>query len=486
MNEIINDFFQLGSLRILARILMGLRGLYIVTHLDPMTLGEYTVWLLFVFYATLLDGGVLIGLERDLPHYRGSGEAAVHQKAADIGFSTFFSMNGLAAVLLVAVSLVFLKGPLLSVYLGLYLLCDKIYRAFDTSARIHFRYRENGIAELISTALSFGLIVFLLPRFGAHYIFLGFIMGAAAATVYLSRVVPLNFRWTWHPRESVKYVLASITLLVMASSMEIFHATALTVLALRWDRQTLGFFVFAFRIFQILLIIFPVLIQEVVRTRMYFWLARAKEEMNGFRHMILPLGFYGLVTAVIWIAGYCWVDWVVWRFVKYYIPSVHAVKLLVIALLPLGITKIASDYLCSRVHNKAKFVIFGWLSGIIVQAVCLYCFPIAPENILVTAPLIYLGATLWVYFLIVSVSFAGDGRWAGGICQSVIMLLPMAVAIGAIVGASQLTGWHPTGKFQDNILPFIVSLLIFGAVITGMLAALRRWGWIQPLLVKES
>jgi len=39
MNVIFKDFFQLGSARLLARFIMGLRGLFIITSLSPSLLG---------------------------------------------------------------------------------------------------------------------------------------------------------------------------------------------------------------------------------------------------------------------------------------------------------------------------------------------------------------------------------------------------------------------------------------------------------------
>ena len=93
MSVIIKDFFQLGALRFTSRVLVGIRGLFVVISLAPHTLGEYTIWLLFIFYFSMLDFGVLAGLERDLPHYRGLGKVGEAQKQSDLGWSTFFNAN---------------------------------------------------------------------------------------------------------------------------------------------------------------------------------------------------------------------------------------------------------------------------------------------------------------------------------------------------------------------------------------------------------
>ena len=90
MNRIITDFFQLGGLRIISRLLMGVRGLIVVTGLTPYYLGEYTIWLLFIFYFTIFDFGVLAGLERDIPHYKGAGDEESVKKTSDKGWSVFF------------------------------------------------------------------------------------------------------------------------------------------------------------------------------------------------------------------------------------------------------------------------------------------------------------------------------------------------------------------------------------------------------------
>jgi len=107
MNVIVKDFFQLGSLRLIARFIKGLRGLFIITTLTPSLLGEYTIWLLYVFYFSFLELGILKGLERDLSHYRGQNDEGAYQSTASTGWSSFFCMSFLASLFLVLLVILF-------------------------------------------------------------------------------------------------------------------------------------------------------------------------------------------------------------------------------------------------------------------------------------------------------------------------------------------------------------------------------------------
>ena len=126
MKQVILDFFQLGFMRIISRILSAGRGIVIVTTLLPSELGQFTIWILFVFYFSIADFGILMGLERDIPHHKGKEDEQALKDVLNIGMSSFFVLSFLASLLLGIVTFIVYQKWLLSVLLGIYLFTDKI------------------------------------------------------------------------------------------------------------------------------------------------------------------------------------------------------------------------------------------------------------------------------------------------------------------------------------------------------------------------
>ena len=84
MKQVILDFFQLGFMRIISRILAAVRGIVIVSTLLPSELGQFTIWILFVFYFSIADFGILSGLERDIPHHKGKNDEQASKDVLNI------------------------------------------------------------------------------------------------------------------------------------------------------------------------------------------------------------------------------------------------------------------------------------------------------------------------------------------------------------------------------------------------------------------
>lgn len=457
MNQIVSDFLKVGTLRLFSRALFGLRGLVIIVSLRPYDFGEYTIWLLFIFYFSMLDFGVLNSLERDISHYKGEGNFTQTEQIAAKGWSSFIILTVTASFSLAIISFfVYGRWPL-SLLLALYLLADKLYRAHDTNARINFQFKESGIAELILAVSSLSIIWFLLPRFGIYCIFVGFILASFLGSYFLYKKSPLQFRWEFQFGKSIRYIKTAIPLAVMIYSIEIFHIVPLTILAFLWDKETLGYYAVAFRIFQICLSIFPCLIQDVMRTRMYYHVAQKKDKKDGLKELLPPMGMYGLITAIFWLCVYWWTDWGVGRFIPEYINSVTALKVLTLTLLPLGIVKICSDYLCSPVIKKTLYVIMSWLFCVLLQGFLLYFIKIDAENILNIAPVIYSVCTMVVYILVVGQSFRIQGQWKESALRMLYLLIPLGCVYALTYSFSVFFHIVPTKDFLSNLSPFLAS-----------------------------
>lgn len=461
MSEIVFDFFKLGSLRLFSRVIMGFRGLFIVTALSPGNLGEYTIWLLLVFYFTLFEFGILNGLERDIPHYRGKENLEEIKRISDVGWSAFFGLALVSSLLLGVTSLWMFKHRVLALLLAMFLFTDKFYRAYDASSRINFQYQDNGLAELLYAIVSFMFIWFFLPRFGAVYIFAGFIIAAVCSTYFLYRKCPLDFHWRFDVRSFFRHIKGSIPLAMVFYFIEIFHFISLTILAFIWDKTTLGYFAFAFRIFQILLTVFPLVIREVMRTRMYFTIAQTEDHDTHLEQLFFPMKVYSLITSVFWLAVYWWVDWGIGLIAPIYSASGTALKLLTLALLPLGVTTICSDYLCSVHHKKTKVVILSWASGIILQMFCLLLIGVRVDHIFHVVPAYYLVATLLVYVLVWRILFKVRSENLGSSCSRMAnLLLPLGIACGAIYVMQHFFHLVPLKDFWGNLMPFGVSVAV--------------------------
>jgi len=422
----------------------------------------------------MLDFGVLAGLERDIPHYRGLGETEETQKQADLGWSTFFTLSGAASLFLVVASVFVLKEWTLALLLGAYLFSDKYYRSYDANSRINFLYKENGIAQLIYAIVSLLSIIVLLPYWGPYGILVGFIVAAMASALYLYRKTKLAFSWVFKIKEFIECVKNALPLAAIIYSIQFYHMIALTILAFTCDKITLGYFAFAFRIFQICLAIFPFLIQEVIRTRMYFHVAQAKKGQPYLEKLFFPMGIYCAITSLFWLFIYWWTDWGINRIAPEYLYSVETLKLLTLALLPLGITKICSDYLCSNVHKKTKVTLLSWLLGITLQGIAICFVSIDQENLLFSVPLVYVISTFLIYVLITKTSLKVEGEVFPNDMRLICLWTPLAAAFVCVYFLKNFYHFMPSHNFNANIMPFLTSVVFTYALVQGVIFLFRK------------
>lgn len=403
-SQIVSDFFQLGRLRLFSRILMALRGLFIISVLTPANFGQYTIWLLFIFYFQFLDFGVLYSLERDISHFKGEQDAQSLKSVMDIGWSCFFILSLMASIGLGVITFVVFKNWLAAVLLGFHLLTDKLYRAYDCFSRTEFQYRNNGVGELILAATSLIMIWYMLPRFGVLSIFFVLILSTMISAWFFWKKCPLRFSWSFDLKKYGCIIKGALSLAMVYYLYDFFQMIALTVLAWKWDVVTLAFFAFVFRIYQIFLSLFPTALADVMRSRMYFHSAQMPQGKDPFQKIFVPLGIYAAMAGLFWLLMYGAAGWVIHRFFPQYVDSTQALIVLTLALIPMGLVKVLGEFLCSRVYNKTTLVIFAWVLGIVAQGVLFLMLP-AGVNIVQVAPAIYLATALLTFSIIAWIAF---------------------------------------------------------------------------------
>ncbi|MCK5259537.1 MAG: hypothetical protein KAJ70_00600 [Candidatus Omnitrophica bacterium] len=428
-NVIIKDFIQLGPVRFLSRFIKGLRGLFIIMSLSPSNLGEYTIWLLYVFYFSFLELGIPIGLERDLPHHRGQKDETALQATANTGWSSFFYLSLMATLGLTIVGYIVFGRWVLALSLGGYLLTDKLFRAYNTNARIIFQYQVSGAAELIQAVVSLALLFYCLPRYGIYSIFPCFMSATIISVVYLSRLCPLTFQWSLQIGKTFEYIKKTCSLAFAFYSTSIFDTISVTIVALIWDKTTLGYYAFAFRIFQVCLAIFPLLIQQVIQARMYFHLAKTERENASLEDLMNPMLIYGIVTSIFWLVFYWWGMLVITKFAPEYKPSIIVLSIFIVSLLPLGVSKISSDYLCSRIYKKMIFVSCCWVMGICLQIACILLANYMFHDVFNMIPMIYVLSTLVVYFFVVGYATRIGKMRRKSLSLIAYLLSPLAAAL---------------------------------------------------------
>ena len=482
MNIIVKDFFQLGSLRILARLIGGFRGLFIAASLFPNVLGEYTIWLLYAFYFSFLEFGILKGLERDLSHYRGLKDEDTYQSIADIGWSSFVWLSLAASLCLATVSFIVFKQWVLAFLLGGYLFTDKLYRAYDTNSRIFFRYKTNGIAELIQGATGLVFILYCLPRYGIYSIFPCFMGSLIIATLYLAPRCPLKFRLTFSVKRIFKYIQSSFSLAIISYEIQIFNVISLTVVAFIWDKTTLGYYAFAFRIFEVCLAAFPFLIQEIMRTRMYYNLAKIGSKKARLNELTFPMSVYGLITSIFWLMVYWWSTFAISQFIPQYKSSIVVLNILIFSLLPLGISKISSDYLCSRIYNKNMIVTSCWGAGIFLQIVGIFLANYIFHDAFNIIPIIYLLSTIMIYLYIAGYAFRIGKEKYERFSPMSYLLSPLAVALASVWLINNIFGSGPSLSISKNVYFSAISIAATFAVSVWLIWPKRLYALAKRVL----
>ena len=246
--------------------------------------------------------------------------------------------------------------------------------------------------------------------------------------------------------------------------MYFFNLLFFKVVAFIWDKETVGYYAFAIRIFQICLAIFPFLIREVLRPRMYFHLAETKNRASGLKNLIFPMSIYGVITSIFWLVTYWWSMFGVDQIAEEYKSAVTVLNILIFSLLPLGIAKICSDYLCSRVYNKMKFVICSWTIGIVFQIVCiLFTNRIFPD-IFHIVPVIYVLSTMMVYFCVVGYVFCIGKKLGESLISVVNLFLPLVIALLSVLIIRSIFDGTPSLDAFSNLYFSSISILITGTL----------------------
>lgn len=486
MRNVFVDFFQVGFLRLLARILMGVRGLFIITTLSPENLGHYTVWLLFILYFSMLECGTLVTLEREIPHYKGAKQTEEILRISNLGWSSYFYLSCTASLLLFLISAVVFHDIFLAGLLCSYLFSDKIYRGLEVNSRIHFLFRENGMGQLLTTALSLVAIWYYLPILGPYSILLGFILGQILGAIYLYTRAKLTFQWVFDKEKIWIFIKSGIPLAGVTYSTEWFHSIPLTIIAMFWSKTTLGYFTFAFRLFQLFLALFPYLIQQITRTRIYFLLGQQKLDEKLVSSIINILRTYCCLSVLFASIFYIWADWGIDKFIPKYSTSGYAVKSLPFMLLPLGIAYIFSDYLSSRFHNRVWLSIFGWLTGVAVQCLLFIGLYLTGFDVLKGASWIYMISVIFVYlFLSVNVFILTETvRKAFG--MAFFLLLPILGVSFINLYLSYIMPGFSSALVWQNLNFFFISISLSSVVLIFYFFGFKKYLNLKNLFMKSS
>ena len=461
MDQVIPDFLRVGALRLLSQVLMAYRGLFIAISLVPRDFGEYAILLLYTFYFSILDFGILAGLERDIPHYTGENNQAMAQTVANRGWSTYFLFSFLEMALMCLVVFIVYKNLTLSILLGLYLITDKFYRAYESHSRINFHFQNVGKAQFILAAMSLGSILFLLPRFQIYGVLAGFIIASISSTFFLFWQRALRFNYDLH--NLIPYIKGVIPLAIIIYSIGLFREVTLTVSAFYYDKSTIGYLAFALKIFQICLALFPLLIQELLRTRIYFHVAQTKGTRDLDR-LLLPLGVYSMITALFWVLMYWWIDWAINYFAPQYASCIGMMKILFFSLIPLGICIVCGDYLCSHAYKLAHVVVLAWWSGIIFQVASLNTMFLNKIFSLLNIATTVVISTFIIYAIIGGYAFCKKKEISRGVLLLFGFLMPGLISFFVVAILKNYFGWMPSYVFTHNLLPFALSTLLISSI----------------------
>ena len=186
------------------------------------------------------------------------------------------------------------------------------------------------------------------------------------------------------------------------------------------------------------------------------------------------MGIYCTITSFFWLFIYWWADWGINQIASEYLRSVETLKLLTLALLPLGITKICSDYLCSNVYRKTGITLLSWLLGIILQGTAIYFISISQENLLFNVPLVYVISTFLIYVLVTKASLRVEGEIFPSDMRLISLWVPLAMALVCVYSLKKFLHFIPSYDFNTNIIPFLTSVVFTYTLIRGVMFLLRK------------
>ncbi len=467
MSKLLRDFCNVGTMRLIARALMGVRGLFIAVTLSPKDLVQYTALLLVVFYFSFLDFGILLMLERDLPHHAAKGNFDSYEILSSSAWMTFFILSFASTCLMtILVGATIAKDNFyLALMLGLYFLTDKVNRAFESNSKIGLRYQETGIALLILALVSLLLIWILLPRFGIMGVFLGSVIASVMSTSFLAAKKPLRFSWSIQWNTFFRHIQRALPLFAIFYSFEAFRFTPMTAIMMRYSADQIAPCIFAFRIVLLCFPFFPFLLQDMMKTRMFQQIAKDKTADRQLEFLVFPIKLYALASSLFCLALYWFIPWFIGRLAPVYHDSATGIAILSLTLLPLGIAQVCSDFLSSRLYQQTSFVFFAWLTGIVLQVILLIAMPSNAFVINRLVPFIYLGVTFLIYLFISCFVF---GRVSNLRLRfmPLFVLAPLFILIIEVFVFAKWFRITPSPLLLPNVFFFLLSSFIFLIVWT--------------------
>jgi len=330
-------------------------SIYVATILVPEEYGTYGFLGLWSMYATLITLGLLTAGYREIPVLLGKGEDKQALRIQNITITSDMLYSILPFVVILGASF-FFSEPILKFGLIVIAVAYGINHFVGYWSGINFLRQNFTVAakgRLIAAIASPIVIAASVYWLKVYALLVAPIFAAVVLGIYYWRKGPINFRFTFDWKETVRLVKIGVVLQAGILVFWSFRLADRTIIASTLPLDQLGLYTFAIGFIMMVLVI-PTNVTNVLQPILYQELGRASSILEGLkdtRRIAVYLAIGGAVLIPIsQLAFYLVVSLITTK----YIDSIPIFYVLSYNIYLASVMAVATLILVSRVVNKQK------------------------------------------------------------------------------------------------------------------------------------
>ena len=380
---------------------------FILAYIEPRHLGVFNTFVLFQSYALLLQGGVINGLNRELPFSLGAGqEAKAIGLASTAMVFTFFSMG----ITIIAGVLFYLKlgqdhYSKISIITIIILTTFKFYENYLTSTFLS----NQAFAKLGKAYFLRGLIGLISILLVIHYSYEGHLVRLSAISLTLVMIMysirPIKGNCTFKTEELKLLLTTGFPIFVIAYIYTVAKTADRFFLAYFYNSETVGYYSFGLMTYSVFLTL-PITLANYIYPRFSFAVGKRRKITNLVNNALAVNKFLFIVLLLIALVGYFMTPWVINSFFPKYIQGIQSTRILLFAAVFAGST-IGGNIIWSLKKWRSMVIIQIGGGAIAVLSIWTALHAI-PENPLLGASLGVLIGNMFYYVISNYLTYTAD------------------------------------------------------------------------------
>ncbi len=359
--------------------------------LGPRTWGLWNMLHLIIAYSCVAHLGVINGMNRDVPIFKGKGDFDKADQIRRVSLGTL-SVLGFAFSALLGIVALFLPYGNVRTYLllmPLLVICTQIYTYLQTFLRSDKRFAQQSYQLFVFAGLFPAVAIPLVLRWGLSGLIIGQSLTILALSFFITRIVPFDFRLQLKVREALRLVKIGFPIMVGALLYGFLTTADRWVITSFFGTEKLGHYSISIMVMMALTMV-PLVTMQQIYPRMAEAFGRTASHAE-LKKWIYRQAFVGLgITVPMAAAAFFIFPLIVVRFLPAYVPGIPAMRIILFGLpfLPFSwgfgnfLVTVGKQVYCMAIQGSAVlanlalnifFVRLGWgINGVALGTALAY------------------------------------------------------------------------------------------------------------------